>query len=420
MPPDNPVEKIRRTPLDAKGVCTKCNCKADAECMQCFGCNEYFHVINCPPGTKQNQVTKTFFDGWDNMMRHYKNIQYICDACHQDKKFKNEIIVSNRMCVMEEEISDVKKQVNQGFNEIRDMIKNMSQSSASSSQSSSVPLNIPDGPAWSDIVTGKATSKSTSSVVVIKKKKNGPPADINQVREAAISTNAAISKTYHNNSGDTVVVLENNTSKEAILPVLEREIDQDCFSVVPIKERLPTITIVNIDQEYNKERLLELVKNQNTARFGDLDVNEENFKIIYMKKQFKNPDLFKAIVRVSCEIRSALEKSGDHINIGLSSCAVFDDFFIRRCNKCQGFNHWKNECHNDIPVMCGKCGEKHDTRSCKSSVTKCCNCMRAGFTDINHEASSLQCQAYKEAQKRLHDTINYYKDNPKNIKGPSR
>ena len=113
-----------------------------------------------------------------------------------------------------------------------------------------------------NIVTGKATSKSTSSVIVLKKKKNGPPADINQVRKAAISTNAAISKTYHNNSGDTVVVLENNTSKEAILPVLEREIDQDSFSIVPIKERLPTITIVNIDQEYNKERLLELVKNQ--------------------------------------------------------------------------------------------------------------------------------------------------------------
>ena len=71
MPPDSTVEKIRRLPLNGEGICSKCNSKADSECMQCFGCSEYFHVLNCPPGSKQGQVTKTFYDGWDNLCRNY-------------------------------------------------------------------------------------------------------------------------------------------------------------------------------------------------------------------------------------------------------------------------------------------------------------------------------------------------------------
>ena len=411
MPPDSTVEKIRRLPLNGEGICSKCNSKADSECMQCFGCSEYFHVLNCPPGSKQGQVTKTFYDGWDNLCRNYNNIQYVCDACHQDKKLKNDIIISNRMCVMEEEISNVKKSVEQGFTEMRDMMSKINKASNDSSESS-----IPTGPSWADIAGGKSSSKSTSSVLVIKKLKNGPPADIDAVHKAAINTNAAISKAYRNNSGDTVVVLENQTSKESILPELGKEMDKERFSVVSVKERLPTISIVNIDREYTKEELLNLVKKQNTARLGNIEVNEDSFKIIFMKKQYKNPNLHKAVVRVSSEIRHAIEKSGDHLNIGLTSCSVYDDFFIRRCNRCQAFNHWKDDCPKDTPVICGRCGENHDTKTCKSSVLKCCNCTRAGLTEVNHESSSPKCQAYHEAQKRLHDTINYYKDNPKNIK----
>ena len=138
-----------------------------------------------------------------------------------------------------------------------------------------------------------------------------------------------------------------------------------------------------------------------------------------MKKQYKTPNLYKAVVRVSSDIRQAIERSGDHLNIGLTSCSVYDDFFIRRCNKCQGFNHWKDDCPADIPAICGRCGESHDTKSCKSTTVKCANCMKAGFSDISHESSSGKCQAYMEAQKRLHDTINYYKDHPKNIRRPS-
>ena len=412
MPPDNNVDKIRRQPLDAKGICGKCSSKADTECMQCFGCNDYFHVINCPPGTKQNQVTKTFFDGWDNIVRHYKNIQYVCEACLHDRKLKNEIIISNRMCVMEEEISAVKNTIDKEFKELRDIITKVK----SPPNDGNFPdLESPKEPTWSDIA-----SKPTNSAIVIKKKKNGPPADINKVHHAAVSTNTPVSKAYHNNAGDTVVVLENEASKNVMVPILEEQMDSDRFSVVAVKQRLPTISIVNIDREYTKEQLLERVQQQNTSRIGNIELDDDNFKIIYMRKQFKNPNLMKAVVRVSNELRYLIEKSGDHLNIGLSSCAVYDDFFIRRCNRCQSFNHWKDNCPADIPVVCGRCGENHDTKTCKSDVIKCCNCIRAGHSETDHETSSVSCLSYKEAQKKLYDTINYYKERPKNINSPSR
>lgn len=405
---ENTVTIIRRQPLDAKGLCSKCSSNGDHEAMQCFGCSEYYHVINCPPGNKKGQVTHTFYDGWDNMLRNYGNIQYICDACLHDKKLKCDIIVSNRMCVMEEEMKEMKGSMDRGFNELREIVQKLVKNKEEMPAAAVQPV-----PTYAE------TTKSSSSVIVIKKKRNGPPADIEKIHQAAVNSNASVSNTYRNNSGDTVVVLENQASKDAILPVIEEEIDKEQFTVVTPKQRQPTITIINIEREYSKEELLKRVKEQNTWRFGSLEVNETNFKVIYMKKQFKNPALFKAVVRVSNEVRQSIDNSGDHLNIGVTSCSVFDDFFVKRCNRCQRLNHWKDDCSHDLPVVCGRCGEQHETRTCQSHQVKCCNCVQAGYTDTAHETSSLRCQAYMDAQKKVQSTINYYKDKPKNIKRPN-
>ena len=299
------------------------------------------------------------------------------------------------MCLVEEEINHVKNTVENGFKELRELINNKNEATQGPPA-----LPMPEGPSYSQV-----TSKSTSSVIVIKKTKNGPSADLAKVRQAAISTSAAISKAYQNNAGDTVVVLENQSSKEAMLPELQKEMKN--YSVVNVKERQPTISIINVDQEYEKDEFLTLVKQQNVSRLGSLELNENNFQVLFTKKQFKNPNLFKVVVRVSSDIRQAIERSGDHLNIGLTSCAVFDEFFVRRCNRCQGFNHWKDACSKDAPVICGRCGKNHDTRECESTVAKCVNCVRGGFSETDHVTSSPSCHAYIDAQKRLHNTINY-------------
>ena len=116
------INLIRRQPLDAGGTCTKCEKKADMESIQCFGCSKFYHVINCPPGAARGQVTRTFFGGWDNMVENYKNILYMCTASLHDKKMKNYIIVSNRMCVLEEEVKGVKETIEKKFSDLQDIM----------------------------------------------------------------------------------------------------------------------------------------------------------------------------------------------------------------------------------------------------------------------------------------------------------
>ena len=86
------VIPVRRQPLDADGTCTKCDKKCEQDYMRCFGCDEFFHVVNC--GSSKGQVTPTFYKGWDNIVTHYPNIQYVCEACKVDKQLKKDIIVS--------------------------------------------------------------------------------------------------------------------------------------------------------------------------------------------------------------------------------------------------------------------------------------------------------------------------------------
>jgi ribosome-associated translation inhibitor RaiA len=190
--------------------------------------------------------------------------------------------------------------------------------------------------------------------------------------------------------------------------------DPEKFTVVTPVARRPTVTIIDIGSNYSKPELLARVKSQNASKFTGIELDENNFKIIFSKPHARNRDLYKAVVRVSDEVRKAISNAKNKLNIGLKSCPVFDDFFIRRCNKCQKLNHWKDDCPADNQVVCGKCSGEHETKNCTSEVIRCYNCVQAKHRDTNHETSFYKCTAYIEAQKKLESTINYYKNNPKN------
>ena len=96
------VETIRRVPLDAKGVCGVCEKDSEGESLRCFGCDELYHVIGC---TGKKRVTQTLLEQWGTIARNYSNVQFVCDACKHDKQAKKDIVLSNRLCVMEEQMT---------------------------------------------------------------------------------------------------------------------------------------------------------------------------------------------------------------------------------------------------------------------------------------------------------------------------
>lgn len=396
----NHVKLIRRQPLNGEGICPRCELKADNN-MRCFACDELYHVLGCTADPK-GQVTRTFLQGWDTMVTKYVNIQYICDSCRHDKTLKKDVIVSNRMCLIEDDVRSIKENIADKFESLEKLVRDLSQ------KHDDKPVE-PAQPA----ISYAAKAKSTRSVIVIKKKGNGPPADMNVIHQAAVDTNAAVSDAYKNNAGDTVVVCDDDQSKQSMLPILTEQMDKEKFDVVTPAHRLPTVSIIDIPHNYSKEELLERVKSHNTAKFAGIDLNEENFKVIYTRAQFKNKQLYKAKVRVSEVVRKVISNAKDHLNIGLHSCPVFDEFFVKRCNRCQKFYHYKDACRAD-KVVCGKCCGEHETKDCTSDTVKCYNCDQAKLTDTNHVTSHFNCPVYVEAQKKLESTINYYKDNPKN------
>ena len=406
MSSDPSITLVRRQPLNSDGTCTKCDTKCDTDYMQCCLCDEMYHALNC--GESRNQVTPTLYKSWENMNVNYPNIQYICDACMQDNKMKRNIIVSNRLCVMEEDMKGIRDEIKDKFSGLENMIRELSNSNKINPVPADIaPAYVPaHAPSYANVV------KSTQSVIVIKKKTNGPPADMDKIYKAAVDSNAAVAKAYTNNVGDTVVVCEDDKSKESMLPVLKNTMEN--YEVVTPASRRPTITVINMPSNYSKADLLERVKSQNASKFSGIELDEHNFKVIFTRAQVKNPKLFKAIVRVSEDVRYAIERAKNKLNIGLTSCLVFDDFFIRRCNKCQGLNHWKEDCPHSTPVVCGNCSGDHETQSCTSDDVKCANCAKHSYTDTNHQTSYYKCRVYVEAQEKLKSTINYYINNSKN------
>lgn len=72
---------------------------------------------------------------------------------------------------------------------------------------------------------------------------------------------------------------------------------------------------------------------------------------------------------------------------------------MKRCFKCNGFNHKSTECKNK--QACLKCGEDHNVKECKSNEYKCVNCditnkkFKTNFK-IDHKAHSAQCPIYNK------------------------
>ena len=85
--------------------------------------------------------------------------------------------------------------------------------------------------------------------------------------------------------------------------------------------------------------------------------------------------------------------------VGLMSCKIYDQYFVKRCNKCQNFGHYYQECTQDQHI-CAKCGLNHPTNSCQSQEKKCTNCVKEGLQDeaVKHFAYDSQCPTLKKSQ----------------------
>ena len=84
--------------------------------------------------------------------------------------------------------------------------------------------------------------------------------------------------------------------------------------------------------ELTKESVLDEIKSQN-PEVSSLINSGNDFNIMFVKKDFH--EKYTVVARVSCAIRNVIKANRNRLFIGLTSCKVYDRFYIKRCNNCQ-------------------------------------------------------------------------------------
>ena len=252
--------------------------------------------------------------------------------------------------------------------------------------------------------------KASDSVIVIKKSDTQPAVSRDTIQDAAQSSRVGVSSSYQNQLGDTVLIVEGDAAKDRLAANLREKVTHD---IVTPTARMPTIRITGMDNNHTTEDVFSLVKNQNQDK--GIDIDRSNFKVLFIRPHAKDAAKFQATVRVSNEVRASIDRVGNKLHVGLTVCPIYDHFHVKRCNLCQGYHHYqenkftKVKCSKD-PV-CANCAGPHETESCQSGQLKCVHCAANEFPETNHKASDPKCKSYVNAQKKLEQSIGFYKKN---------
>ena len=69
---------------------------------------------------------------------------------------------------------------------------------------------------------------------------------------------------------------------------------------------------------------------------------------------------------------------------------------MKTCYHCQRYGHIAEKCKfKDDDIICGKCSENHETKSCNSVRSqKCINCVRQKRHETAHRVNDRCCKAF--------------------------
>jgi hypothetical protein len=174
----------------------------------------------------------------------------------------------------------------------------------------------------------------------------------------------------------------------------------------------PKITISNLDPEIKKkEQLMEELLDENEYIKALVDGDEP------MRVAFLDENKHFAVLQVSTEIRGAIKRNNDRIQLGLQSHPVRDRIHAVQCYHCQEFGHTsKSETYcksKGSDATCCFCAGSHESKKCenkknnKTNKIKCANCAKSKSNKersaaTSHKASDSLCPFYvRETEKMM-------------------
>ena len=400
---------MKRYMLDPSGTCSTCTDKpAKSDVIKCASCKHVFHGL-CPSSGDHDYIClKTFLNSW-NAPSVKCNFKWYCDWCLTKMEEKE-------VSTMEERFDKLVCLVTSLSDEMK-MLKSCVTTPASignsqgplqtSSNNIGAPLVQDNTTVWSN---EKRVKNIKASLVI--KNKPGSTEGTNQeahllkLKTLAVTNKIPVSRVGFDNNGNTYIDCPSVTDRNKLQPLIAGDfVDKE---VTALKEKLPCISIVGIEDEVTKSNLVTQLTKQNPNIETLIDAGEE-FTVLFVKATQSG---FNAVARVSPKIRTAIRSQRNRIFHGVTCCKVYDRFHIKRCNKCQGYGHFKDECTESS--CCAYCTGGHDSQECHlkdglAAQHSCVNCKKAGKDNFTgHTAFSWKCPTYIAAQNRLKSTIPYY------------
>ena len=166
-------------------------------------------------------------------------------------------------------------------------------------------------------------------------------------------------------------------------------------------------------KNYDHQEVIDLLKQQNhfLSQFSEANKIEDHIKVFAVKPIRGNNNIFQAFARISPILRQGFKSFNDRVLIGLSTCKVYDQHHVKRCNNCQCFGHYYKNCPSPEISVCANCGENHSTHDCDAFVHRCVNCVKAELSpgECDHKASDQNCPTLRKAQEEMKANLNLRK-----------
>ena len=160
----------------------------------------------------------------------------------------------------------------------------------------------------------------------------------------------------------------------------------------------PRVIVFNVPEDITPENAVQAIVLQNSG----LDLNEQEIKPKFVfEDRKKHTNL---VIEVNSETRKRLVDT--KLKLGWHLCNSSDNLSVRRCYKCNKYNHRAQECFGD--VVCPNCVQNHKMHECKASKEnyRCVNCInynkhnKTTQVNVNHSLLDKSCGCYKAVLKK--------------------
>lgn len=395
VPQDDIAKQLFFIGTRPTGECSTCEAVPDGkEAVCCTICRNYFHG-HCSKSTADNRIgIKTLIMNF-NSSSTKGNFKWNCDICATHLEQQMASTVQSTATTLGEAVNRLTSQMDSMKSDIDSKL-----SEVQSSMTTGV---------WSD----KERISSMKSALLIKPDRNGQAVELPGIRDIAVKNGIQVNKIVVTESGDTYINLPSTSSRDKLAPLLQSSSIAESDQIVNLKSKLPTITIIGIQEKVAKETAAGTILSQNTT-ISNLVKNGEQLTVLFVKEPSRNIKTYTIVARVTPNIRDEIRRLGNKLYLGLAKYQVKDRFYIKRCNRCQKYHHYEKNC--EITQRCGFCrSTEHRSEDCPvrnspHSAHSCWNCEAAGkgaSVYQGHNTMWYRCPTYQEEQDKLKRSIGY-------------